>query len=870
MSLKGQKRVIDTADLGKWPTIDNVRISSDGSYSAYTLISRETSEVARNLHLVTNSNGFDTAFCDARSLSFTNDDKNALFLQGSDTLRIMNLKSREMSTLPNVKSFLVPEEGNNVRYAYLLQNQRLVVKEGPRGHEQIIDSVNGYFLNKDGQVLIVEIVRGDGSSLYSVDMHSGNRYEIWSGAELGEHRFDEPGRQFAFFGKDAAGTNSLYLFREGMEKAIELVRGDSVLWSDFRLTDRSLQFSNHGDRVLFNIAGPAKRDTVPAKGDENLVVWNYKEPYLPPELAFSFGKSNEYWAVVDIDSKQVIRLNGQEEIWSKGAAFQDWLLFQDPSYAKQYQTSDHYSNVYLVSTTDGSKRQVVRLRPRDLINYRDMMGLSPDEKFVLWFDPDSLCYLSYEVSSGAIKNVSKTVSAVLYDSEAYRMGNAPQLKFGRPAWAKSGHTLFLFDREDIWKVDAGGKARPVNFTNYYGSKHGILLDIVENYDSYPIRVVNNDQKMLLTGFDPITKTNGFWWSAPQSTDPIKCNLENYAFFIGRTNEVGYSEPATGFVPVKAAKAGVYLVERQNAVEYPNVYLTSDFKGFRPITRLHPQSKYNWLSAELLTWRMPDGRQAQGILYKPANFGQYTTRLPLIVDIYEKKTSGLNEFLFPDYTRGRMDIPYYVSNGYLVFTPDIYYEPQHKGKGLVESLESAVAFLGKLPFVDSTRIGLQGHSFGGWEVNYMETHSDRFAAACEGAGVSDEISNYDQILGGYANHQGSYETANQASPYGYGVTPWSRPDLYIENSPVFSVDKATSPLLIVHGGADPAVPFEQAEEMFLAMRRAGKRVWLLQYFKGNHGMFGPDAVDLTGRMKQFFDHYLKGMAEPGWMTTDAKQ
>lgn len=190
---------------------------------------------------------------------------------------------------------------------------------------------------------------------------------------------------------------------------------------------------------------------------------------------------------------------------------------------------------------------------------------------------------------------------------------------------------------------------------------------------------------------------------------------------------------------------------------------------------------------------------------------------------------------------------------------------HNGSSVLATILSATHYLSSFPWIDPTKLGLQGHSFGGWETNFLITHTTIFAAACEAAGVTDQVSAYNQLGGDGGSRHDLYELSAQGSPYGFGITPWTRPDLYNENSPIFSVGKVTTPLLMMHGTDDGAVPFAQAIEMFLAMRRAGKKVWLLQYDNAKHSVLGDDAEDYTIRMKQFFDHYLKDAPPPIWMT-----
>ncbi len=282
-----------------------------------------------------------------------------------------------------------------------------------------------------------------------------------------------------------------------------------------------------------------------------------------------------------------------------------------------------------------------------------------------------------------------------------------------------------------------------------------------------------------------------------------------------------------------------------------------------MSNLQPQKDYNWLTAELVNWTLPDGQPSQGILYKPENFDP-TRKYPVIFNYYEKQSDGLFDYLEPGLSgSANIDISWYVSRGYLVFLPDIHYKIGHTGESIVNSVVSAAEYLSKMPWVDSKRMGINGHSWGGYETNYLVTHTDIFAAAAEGAGASDMISNYGSIAGTY---QGLNQSNMEAGQHRIGATLWQRPDLYIENSAILKADQVTTPFLMMHNKADEVVPWPQAIELYLDLRRLGKKVWLLQYDNEGHNIHDPkNQIDYTIRLTQFFDHYLKDAPPPRWMT-----
>ncbi|MBO9573327.1 MAG: S9 family peptidase, partial [Chitinophagaceae bacterium] len=318
------------------------------------------------------------------------------------------------------------------------------------------------------------------------------------------------------------------------------------------------------------------------------------------------------------------------------------------------------------------------------------------------------------------------------------------------------------------------------------------------------------------------------------------------------------------VPLKARDADIWLLVRQSATVPPNYYVTRDLKEFKVLTTLRPHKDYNWLRTELINFKQQDGSNCKGILYKPENFDS-TKKYPVLIHYYSQFSMCLNQYPELALTNsGHINIPWFVSRGYLVFTPDIYFNKNSFGAAALNSVEGAATWLTRLSYVDSTKMGIAGHSMGGGLTNYILTHSIRFAAVFEGAGVSNWVSSAFQIDRGEAmSRLTGYESMYK------GGYPWVNSANCFDN-PIFHVENIVSPLLMFHCIQDEAVPFAQAVELFVAMRRMGKKVWLLQYDQGNHlTECWRDDFDLTMRVTQFFDHYLKGAPPPVWMTSGVR-
>jgi len=412
--------------------------------------------------------------------------------------------------------------------------------------------------------------------------------------------------------------------------------------------------------------------------------------------------------------------------------------------------------------------------------------------------------------------------------------------------------VLVYDEFDIWLVDPVAKKPPVNLTNGYGRKHHIMFRL--SGERYGNKKVPHTGTILITAFNQDNKNNGFYQlRMNKREDP---ELLTMGPFVYEIPEYGLG----GAPPIKAANARIYLVKRSDAAHSPNYYWTSNFKQFLPISQVYPEKNYNWLTTKLMTFKTLDNREEQGILYQPEDFDS-ARKYPLIIHYYERKSMQLNRYQPPASVNGDIDIPFFVSQGYLIFEPDIHYPIGYPGQGAYNTVIAIAKELGKHSWIDSAHIGIQGHSFGGFETYYLATHSHLFAAAVASCGPTDLISWY----GSYSDWVPSYQSFIELAILRTNTTLWETPELYIKNSPIFQADKITTPLLTMANKQDGNVPFSQGLEFFTALRRLGKPAWMLQYDRGSHGVGGKEYIDYMMRMIQFFNYYLKNMPPVHWMT-----
>jgi len=476
---------------------------------------------------------------------------------------------------------------------------------------------------------------------------------------------------------------------------------------------------------------------------------------------------------------------------------------------------------------------------------------SPAGNYVLYFDRKAGSWNTYAVATGKITTLTTGLNVKFVNEE----NDVPDLPsaYGLATWTEDDKAVLIYDKYDIWSFSPDGKSAAKNITAGFGRANNLTFHYErvqqDRAEKNSDKFVKANELVWLSAFNNVTKENGFYRTNVGSAKAPE--LVVMAKFK-------YSDLA------KAKDADVYIYDKASYVESPNVYVTSDFKAETKLSNTNPQQQnFNWGTAELVKWTTPKGYKAEGILYKPENFDP-NKKYPMIAYFYEKLTDGLYSYQQPAPTPSRLNISYFVSNGYLVFAPDISYETGHPGQSAVEYINSGVESLKKNSWVDGSKIGIQGQSWGGYQVAYLITQNNMYAAAWAGAPVANMTSAYGGIRWETGmNRQFQYEKTQSR----IGATLWEKPELYIENSPLFMFPKVNTPVVIMANDADGAVPWYQGIEMFTGLRRLGKPVWMLNYNGEAHNLVQrQNRKDIQIREQQFFDYYLKGAKAPVWMTT----
>jgi len=915
-SLYAQKKAMDHDVYDSWNSLSQTRISVDGNWFLYLLTPQEgdnrliitersnnkTDTLHRVSRLVWSKDAVHAAFFISPTYSQTREARIKKVKREDmpkDTLGIYNLKSRKLELISDVKSFKMPEEGSGW-IAFLKEKEKPAPKDSTRSktttsgrssdsdalfvddievmangkgkakraegttlilrnlntsEERSYPFVSDYAFNETGTVLAVASVGNDSTinaGINLVDLKTMNSSTISTGAIAYKSlTFNKDGSKFAFIAdRDTTDAKQrifdLYLWEGKGDTAIVVAsRSTSAMPSGWMVSENAnIFFSKNSTRLIFGTSPiPAPIDTTIIEMDmAKLDIWHWQDKELQPMQLVNLdrAKRRSYQAMIRLKDRSMMQL-ADESMSSVSIPMNNEADYAVGSDDKNYLLASSWlgtsaRDIYLVNLSTG-KRELLHQE------FYGMPQASPQGKYLYWYNSTDRNWFAQDVKTKALVNLTQAASSKFYD-ESHDSPSDPG-SYGTMGWTSKDEFFLVYDKFDVWRTDPTGKTTPVNLTSNHGRSNKIQyryqrLDPDEEF-------IDLSKPVVYTTFNTTTKFQGWANQSRSETAP----------------QIVWEGPYTASVAAKAKTTDVLLITKGNFSELPELYETTlSLSTFKQRSLTNPQAEnYLWGTAELVKWTSLDGVPLEGILYKPEGFDP-SKKYPLMVYFYETHSEGLYRPMSPAPSASTVNIPLFVSRGYLVFTPDIIYKEGYPGRSAENSIIPGTLSLVEKGFVDEKKMAIQGQSWGGYQVAHLVTKTNMFAAAGAGAPVSNMTSAY----GGIRWQTGmsrmfQYEKTQSR----IGATLWERPLYYLENSPLFKVPDIQTPLLIMHNDADGAVPWYQGIEMFVAMRRLSKPVWLLNYNGEAHNLVQRvNRKDLSIRLSQFFDHYLKGDPMPVWM------
>ena len=903
--LAQQKRALTHADYDGWESLSSDKITKNGQFVGYQISPQDGDgrleifpfKTPTKKTIIPRGTGFlftpDDAFAVGRIVA-QKDSVRALKLKKKkaddlpkDSLFILQLATGKLEKIARVKSFATPTEKGS--WIAILLEKELAKKEDPKEKSSSdstkkvekpkktdgtkllvrsldgtktwdIDRVKSFSFSPNGDFLyyvLAEEEKQDNAALHLLELSSGEHRLVHEKmTSYARMAFSPQSGYLSFVTSDdslkAKKPSHTLLVYDVKKKAMlaELDKSAVKLENSRISPDASLRFSEDEGRLFFGVT--AEYQDYAYENDSTLLdedrvsldIWGWQEAEIQPMQLKNKSQEEKksYLAVLSLKDLRVVQLGTPEvdEVQLEDKITKDIALAStDAPYRRNYSWDIQLGrDVYLLNLTTGTRELIEK-------NASGSPRLSPSGHYAYWYAAKDSSWVAYDLKAKIKINLTKGLPVAFYDE----LNDSPSLpsSYGMVGWLSEDEAILVNDRFDIWKIDPRNPASAKNITLGEGRKGQITfrrerLKLDET-------AIDTKETLILAAFDEYSKKSGYFTGDYSGKNLPKQLLLTDHRYAGLK---------------KAENSNQVLLRRSTYIENPDLYVGDlSFSSLVKASSLNTQQAgIKWGNVKLVSYLAQDGTPLQGLLFTPEGFDG-VKKFPMMVYFYERNSETLHNYRAPAPSRSTINIPYFVSNDYVVFVPDIKYDLGLPGPSAYDCIMPGVQAVVALGGIDKENMAIQGQSWGGYQVAYLMTRTNLFKAAGAGAPVVNMTSAYGGIRWGTGmSRMFQYEQTQSR----IGGTLWEKPLYYLENSPLFTMDRVNTPVLIMHNDADGSVPWYQGIEMFMALKRLNKPAWLLQYNGEDHNLVQrKNAKDLSIRLSQFFDHYLKGAPAPLWMS-----
>lgn len=861
------KKVLTLEDYPRWRRITSTSISPDGNWITYGYRPNNADDT---LHVMKLSGNSPQKIPGGTRPVFSGDSRWAAYMINlpkaeAEKLRkakkpvtreveLRKLGSDEKFTEKGAQSFTFSEDSK----FFVLKKAKsdkdakhdgtdIILRNLETGTIQNIGNVGSFAFNKKSDIMVYTIDADNktGNGVYMIELETNRFVTLDNGSfDYSRLTWDEEGTTFAVLKGDkkekmTQKDNILLIFTKfgkgAPEKIVYNPADDAGFPENMVLSDKGSLSWNDDHTLLF--LGIKEQEKEPEKSEDpvaNVDVWHWKDEQIQSVQMRQANRNRNftYRSVFNLGSRKFARLTDENMRSISLTRDGKWGIGRnDKPYISDTQWGGTPSDYYRVNTETGERKKFVEKMGR-------AMGISPDSRHYLYLKDEQIWV--YDIKSDKITNISESAPVGFVNVDDDHPYEKPA--FGLAGWTKDGKGVILNHRFDLWRLELNGR-KAVNITDGMGDKEQIRFRYVRL--DREERFIDTKKPILLAAYGEWTKKSGY-----------------YRLKTGKTPEkVIFVDKSIGRL-TKAKKADKIMYTMGTFEDFHNYYVSNtNFDNPKMVTDANPhQDEYAWGRRVLVDYENSRGVKLQATLTLPAGYRE-GQKYPMLVYFYEKVSQRHHQYSSPVYD-DRPHMSTYASDGYLVLMPDIVYTTGTPGTNALDCVTSAVKKVIDLGYADPDHIGMQGHSWGGYETSFMVTQTDMFACVVTGAPPTNLITFYNtHYKSSGRNQQGIMETGQVRM----GTDPWSDPELYRSQSPIHQAENITTPFMILHGIEDGSVDYSEGLAYYNAARRLGKEVILLSYpGEGHHLSKIENQKDFQVRMKQYFDHYLKGESAPDWM------
>jgi len=854
-SLDGQKKVLSGSQYDGWRTIESILISDNSD----AVLAEFKSHLDKSVLEIAISNiGFVKEIKGGGSAEFFNRQKYARYLV-KDTLYVIDLKSGKTDSIGVAKDISSHNESGIITF-FKGKEKSFHIKctdiQGNfyGGEDSIVGVVNSIWLNREQLMVLI-----NNKKIITINLTQNELFKrdtIYKTERcVGEISASKNGDKIIFFtaadstgkigveavmlelGKRRGGANFSVeekliglngtLLPEGtkfnFKKGITFSKNSEYLKFELAPVDEKAQEreEKRGRKVSVNKDKPAFE----------YELWRWSDTLLPSQKRSLEGAfANSFKCAFYPASGKLVRLSYGKGVFlmsDDNSPFGFELDSRPYAYTELWEDpvpKDFYS----INTKSGERKMLFK-------SFIGSFVVSPVTPHIFTFEPDSRAWFVTDLFIGSKRVVSDAIPYSVMDEKFDKP--QPAGAYGQAGLSLDNSYFIVYDEFDIWALPIKeGSGEAFCITNGYGRKNNLKFKIL-NLSSARGQKDGIDLKGdILLEYVNLNNMNSGYYKVRRGKDPVALLEGPYKYSFSRRLGQNF-----------------FVVKRESFSEAPDYWLTDrDFKLIRRLSNLNDQlADFKSGNTSIISWKDGAGINQTGVLYTPEDYDSSKT-YPTIVYFYETMSQDANYFYTPAPTTSTINPLMFVSRGYVIFMPDIRYEIGWPGRSCLNIVESGTRHLIDKGIADPSRIGLQGHSWGGYQVAYLITQTDIFTCACSETAVANMISAYTGLRAGAGKRR-------------IGGSLWEKQQNYILNSPIFFLDKVKTPLLSRHSDGDEAVPFSQGLELFLGLKRLGKEVWMFNYKGDGHNIKKREiAEDWTKRMDEYFDYYLMGAPKPKWM------
>lgn len=737
------------------------------------------------------------------------------------------------------------------------ETKYLVIRDLYKNLEDTIFQVGDYTFAHEYPILSYTQCTGDSLAKYSVKLKdlTNDSLNILMVTDTGyfqvtQMNFSKDGKCFSYLSLDKKYHQKLKPFHLHFRN----VADSTTLNLDEKIAnikpkswevngDQIITWSDSGKRLFFGLSPALPEKDTMLLDDEivNVEIWHHDAPrlYTMMESTKDADAKKAYNTYYDVDSMSMAMIENldlDQSITSVKGDGRYVLQLRSKPYQKEITwLGESRKDFVLFDTKDHTSKLI-------LTGEFGSPNFSPGGRFIYWWSRSDSIWKTFDTEK-SILGVLGLWSFSKFHNEENDIPQRPG-PYGIAGWMPGDTSAILYDRYDLWKADPLNPFNIKQLTSGRPSKK-----IHRRIDLDPDQpFIDPSEKMFLRIIDETTKSTAY---ATLNLDSLHVKtLINGDFLL--TSQIK-----------KANKSEDIIFTKESFKIFPDIILSDlNFDTLIQVSKANSQqAEYGWGNGQLFSWTNYRNVRNEGMLFFPPNFDP-EKKYPLIVNFYEKSSDDLHRHRAPEAHRSTINYSYYTNHGYVIFNPDISYLTGQPGEDCLNAVESGVDALLKTGYIDESRMALQGHSWGGYQVAYLLTKSERYKCAESGAPVVNMVSAY----GGIRWESGmsrmfQYEKTQSR----LGTTLWENASLFHKNSPLYEMTNVTTPVLILHNDADGAVPWYQGIEYFMALRRLGKPAWLLNYNDEPHWpVKWQNRLDFNIRMEQFFNHFLMDAEMPLWM------